>query len=90
MALAKDVRQVLTYVATGNVDAGLLYRTDAMTNSDVKVVAAAPAEASSPIVYPVAVIKATRHQQEAEAFGAFLTTDEAVNVLEKYGFKVIK
>jgi molybdate transport system substrate-binding protein len=90
MVLAKDVRQVLTYVETGNVDAGLVYRTDAMTSSNVKVIAAAPAEASKPIVYPMSVIKATKHQQEAEAFEAFLTTDEAVNVLEKYGFKVIK
>jgi len=90
MVLAKDVRQVLTYVETGNVDAGLVYRTDAMAGSDVKVIAAAPAEASKPIVYPMAVIKATKHQQEAEAFAAFLTTDEAVKVFEKYGFKVIK
>jgi molybdate transport system substrate-binding protein len=90
MVLAKDVRQVLTYVETGNVDAGLVYRTDAMTSSNVKVIAAAPAEASKPIVYPMSVIKATKHQQEAEAFEAFLTTDDAVNILEKYGFKVIK
>ena len=40
--LAKDVRQVLTYVETGNVDAGIVYATDAMSSAKVKVVATAP------------------------------------------------
>ena len=90
MVLAKDVRQVLTYVETGNVDAGLVYRTDAAASSNIKIVAAAPAGSSAPIIYPMAVIKSTRHQQEAEAFAAFLKSDDAVQVFEKYGFKVIK
>lgn len=90
MVLAKDVRQVLTYVETGNVDAGLVYRTDAITSSDVNIIAAAPAGSSAPIVYPMAVVKSTQHQKEAEAFAAFLTSDEAVKVFEKYGFKVLK
>lgn len=90
MVLAKDVRQVLTYVETGNVDAGLIYRTDAATSDKVEIIAAAPAGSSKPIVYPMAVIKDTKHQKEAEDFAAFLTTDEAVNIFEKYGFKVLK
>ena len=90
MVLAKDVRQVLTYVETGNVDAGLLYRTDAATGGNNKIIAAAPAGSSAPIVYPVAVIKNTKYQKEAEAFEAFLTSDEAVKIFEKYGFKVLK
>lgn len=90
MVLAKDVRQVLTYVETGNVDAGLVYRTDAVTSNNVKIVAAAPAGSSAPIVYPMALIKSTKQQQAAEAFAAFLTSDDAVKVFEKYGFKVLK
>ncbi|MDD4239719.1 MAG: molybdate ABC transporter substrate-binding protein [Desulfotomaculaceae bacterium] len=90
MVLAKDVRQVLTYVETGNVDAGLVYRTDAATSNNVKIVAAAPADSSAPIVYPMAVLKSTKHQQEAEGFATFLTSDDAVKVFEKYGFKVLK
>ncbi len=90
MVLAKDVRQVLTYVETGNVDAGLVYRTDAATSSNVKIAAAAPAGSSAPIVYPMAVIKSTKYQKEAEAFASFLTSDDAVKVFEKYGFKVLK
>lgn len=90
MVLAKDVRQVLTYVETGNVDAGLVYRTDAATSNNVKIVAAAPAGSSDPIVYPMAVIKSSQHQQEAQALAAFLTSDDAVKIFEKYGFKVLK
>ncbi|OPX90257.1 MAG: Molybdate-binding periplasmic protein precursor [Pelotomaculum sp. PtaB.Bin104] len=89
MVLAKDVRQVLTYVETGNVDAGLVYRTDAITSSNVKIVAAAPAGSSAPIVYPMAVINRSKHQKEAEAFAAFLTSEEAVKIFEKYGFIVL-
>ncbi|MBP7332112.1 MAG: molybdate ABC transporter substrate-binding protein, partial [Firmicutes bacterium] len=90
MVLAKDVRQVLTYVETGNVDVGLVYRTDAAVSSNIKIIAAAPAGSSAPIVYPVAVIKNTKYQKEAEAFEAFLKSDDAVKIFEKYGFKVLK
>lgn len=90
LVLAKDVRQVLTYVETGNVDAGLVYRTDAVTGKEIKIVAAAPAGSNKPIVYPMAVIKSTKHQKEAEQFAKFLQSDDAVKVFEKYGFKALK
>jgi molybdate transport system substrate-binding protein len=90
MVLAKDVRQVLTYVETGNVDAGLLYRTDAATSASVKMISAAPAGANKPIVYPMAVIKSTKYQKETEKFASFLQSNEAVSVFEKYGFIAIK
>jgi molybdate transport system substrate-binding protein len=85
---ANDVRQVLTYVETGNVDAGLVYRSDAMMGKDIKVVAAAPDDSHKPIVYPMAVLKGTKHQKEVEAFAAFLSGSQAAGVFEKYGFKV--
>jgi len=90
LVLAKDVRQVLTYVETGNVAAGLVYRSDALMNKDVKVVASAPSDSHKPIVYPMAVIKSTKQQKEVEKFVAFLTGEEASKVFEKYGFKTIK
>lgn len=88
LVLAKDVRQVLTYVETGNVDAGLVYRSDAMIGREIKVIASAPTDSHAPIVYPLAVIKNTRHLQEAKAFAAFLSSSESAGVFEKYGFKV--
>lgn len=90
IVLAKDVRQVLTYVETGNVDAGLVYRTDAATSASVKIVAAAPEGSNKPILYPMAVVKSTKYQEQTEEFAKFLQGDDAVKIFEKYGFKVIK
>lgn len=90
IVLAKDVRQVLTYVETGNVDAGLVYRTDAATSASVNIVAAAPEGSNKPILYPMAVIKSTKYQEQTEDFAKFLQSDDAVKIFEKYGFEVIK
>lgn len=84
--LGKDVRQVLTYVETGNVDAGIVYATDAQSSSKVRVVARAPAGSHSPVIYPVAVIKASKNASTAKQFEDFLSSSTAAAVFEKYGF----
>jgi len=83
---AKDVRQVLTYVETGNADAGLVYRTDELISSKVRVVATAPDDSHEPIVYPVAVVKATHYEAAARAFEDFLAGPDARATFEKFGF----
>ncbi|MDD5700918.1 MAG: molybdate ABC transporter substrate-binding protein [Dehalococcoidales bacterium] len=87
--LGSDVRQVLTYVESGNVDAGIVYSTDAMISSRVKVVASAPAEINAKIVYPVAVIKASRIPDAANDYLNFLFSVQAKTAFEKYGFTPI-
>ncbi|AGL01923.1 molybdate ABC transporter substrate-binding protein [Desulfoscipio gibsoniae] len=87
LVLAKDVRQVLTYVETGNVDAGLVYHSDALMGKNIKVVTVAPEDSHKPIVYPMAIIKETKHQAETESFANFLSGQEASKVFIKYGFK---
>lgn len=84
--LAKDVRQVLTYVETGNVDAGIVYATDAQSSSKVKVVATAPPNSHSPIVYPAAVIKDSKNPAAARAFLNFLSAPRGQAIFQKYGF----
>ena len=86
LVLGKDVRQVLTYVETGNADAGLVYATDAQISKSVRVVAAAPEGSHDPIVYPLAEIKTTRNDATARAFLAFLTSPEARAIFVKHGF----
>lgn len=86
LVFAKDVRQVLTYVATGNADAGLVYATDAKISSQVKVSATAPAESHDPIVYPVAILKETKNAAAAKDFVAFLESPPAQADFAKYGF----
>jgi molybdate transport system substrate-binding protein len=84
---ANDVRQVLDYVETGNVDAGLVYRTDALTSSKVKIVSVIPETTHSPIIYPMGVLKATKHPAEIDDFYQFLQGKEAQQIFKKYGFK---
>ena len=86
---AKDVRQVLNYVATGNVDAGIVYRTDAEFSDNVQIVATAPENAHSPVIYPVAVIKDSDNPEAAKGLIEFLSTPEVQAVFEKYGFDLV-
>jgi molybdate transport system substrate-binding protein len=84
--LAKDVRQVLTYVSTGNVDAGIVYATDAQSSTEVIQVAIAPKDSHSPVIYPVAAIKSSKESAEAKHFEEFLAGAKAQGVFAKYGF----
>ncbi len=87
---AKDVRQVLSYVELGNVDAGIVYATDAKISNKVKVVATAAYNTHKPIIYPVAAIKRSKNPEAAKEFINFLFSNAAKDNFEKYGFEVIK
>lgn len=82
----KDVRQVLNYVATGNVEAGIVYRTDAQVSDNVEIIATAPEDSHSPVIYPIAVIKDSDTPETSKELIQFLTTEEAQVVFEDYGF----
>ena len=86
---AKDVRQVLNYVTTGNVDAGIVYRTDAQVSDNVQIVATAPETSHSPVIYPIAVIKDSDNLDTASELIEFLTTPEVQTVFEEYGFDLV-
>jgi molybdate transport system substrate-binding protein len=88
LVLAKDVRQVLTYVETGNADAGLVYATDAEISSKVRVVATAPETAHDAIVYPAALVRTGRNEDAAREFVDFLTSPEAKSIFVKRGFTI--
>ncbi|PGS79359.1 molybdate ABC transporter substrate-binding protein [Bacillus cereus] len=82
----KDVRQVLTYVETDNVDAGIVYKTDALVSDKVKIIATASADSHEPIRYPVGVIKESKHKKEAISFYEYLQSKDSKSIFEKYGF----
>lgn len=86
IVFAKDVRQVLSYVETGNVDAGLVYGTDAQISEQVQIITTAADDLHSPIVYPGAVVADTQHPDAAVEFIEFLGTDEAIAMFTDYGF----
>jgi len=86
LVLAKDVRQVLTYIETGNADAGIVYATDAKISKKVTVVATASENSHSPVVYPASVIKNSTNPAASNAFLEFLAGEKARALFEKYGF----
>nr|WP_295973102.1 molybdate ABC transporter substrate-binding protein [uncultured Bacillus sp.] len=88
VVFAKDVRQVLSYVETGNVDAGIVYKTDALISDKTKIVATADPSTHTPIIYPVGVIKESAHFKEAKEFYNYLQSDAALKVFEEYGFTI--
>ncbi len=87
---AKDVRQVLTYVEMGEVDAGIVYATDAAISKKVTVIATAPEGTHKPVIYPAAVVKTSAQPQVAKAFLTWLSSAEASKVFVRYGFTVVQ
>lgn len=85
---AKDVRQVLSYVETGNTEIGFVYKTDALTSQKVTVALAADPSTHKPIEYPIGIIKASKHAKEAEEFYNYLQSKAAQDIFLKYGFKL--
>lgn len=88
LVLCKDVAQVLTYVANGSVDAGIVYRTDAKDDGRVRVVETADGSLHDTIIYPVAVIRNGKNPNAAKNFEAFLFGTEAKEIFCKHGFVV--
>lgn len=87
---AKDVTQVLQYVKTGNVDAGFVYQTDAISSDKVKVILPIDPTTYTAIEYPMGIISGTKHREESEALYTFLKSEEALNIFIKYGFSIPK
>jgi molybdate transport system substrate-binding protein len=87
LVFAENVRQALDYVARGEVDAGFVYTTDAAIRRGQVVEAFRPAEDTyRPVIYPVAVVAASKHQAVAQAFIDLLVGQEGQAVLARFGF----
>ncbi|MFG6463937.1 molybdate ABC transporter substrate-binding protein [Roseateles sp. DXS20W] len=85
LVFADNVRQVLDYVARGEVEAGFVYRTDAGIAKD-KLRVAATVGGHTPITYPAAVVADSRQPALAREFVAFLGSAEAQAILARHGF----
>jgi molybdate transport system substrate-binding protein len=87
LVLAENVRQVLDYVARNEVDAGLVYSTDAAVRTkDVKIVEKLPPESHQPVVYPIGVIRGAKEDLLARAFVDYVISPEGQKILSQYGF----
>lgn len=88
LIFGKDVKQVLEYVDSGNVDCGLVYKTDALAMKTGVVVMDLPEASHDPIVYPAALIKDSAQPEAAAKFYDFLKGGKAQEIFKKYGFAV--
>jgi molybdate transport system substrate-binding protein len=88
LVFAENVRQVLDYVARGEVEAGFVYTTDAATRAQgVKEAFRAPDDSYRPVVYPGAVVAASKQPTLAQAFLDLLTSPQGRAVLSRFGFQ---
>jgi molybdate transport system substrate-binding protein len=84
MAMADNVRAALILVARGEAPLGIVYETDAKVEPGVKIVGVFPDDSHDPIVYPVA--ETTDAKPAAAPYLAFLRSQGAKSIFEKYGF----
>jgi molybdate transport system substrate-binding protein len=88
LVFSENVRQALDYVARGEVDAGFVYTTDAATRAQgVKEAFRPPEDTYRPVVYPGAVVAASKQPALAQAFLDLLSSAQGHAVLAKYGFQ---
>lgn len=88
LVYANNVRGVLAAVESGNVDAGIIYATDAQLSTQVQQVAVADARLHDPILYPIAVVKNSKNPAAARRYIEFLAGAQATEQFKKYGFGI--
>lgn len=84
----ENVRAALAAVEAGNVDAAIVYRTDAAISRKVKIAYEVPREESPNISYPYAVLLEAKNPDRARAFIRHLESNEADAVFRRMGFIV--
>lgn len=84
----ENVRASLAVVESGNVDAGIVYKTDAAISKRVKIAYEIPMKDTPAISYPVAVIKDTKNLAASKDFVQYLASEESKMIFKKYGFLI--
>ncbi|WP_414044311.1 molybdate ABC transporter substrate-binding protein [Macrococcus animalis] len=90
LVLTKDVRQVLTYVETKNVEAGIVYQSDLASSDKVKYSFKIDDALHDTIQYPIAKIKDTKNSKATNDLYEYLQTDASKKIYKKYGFDINK
>ena len=85
----ENVRATLAAVESGNMDAGIVYRTDALISKKVKIAFEVPVARGPAISYPFALVKGAPHEKEARAFLDHLSSKAARDVFARYGFTLL-
>lgn len=88
LSYGSNVKEVVTQVSEGAVDCGIVYATDA-ASAGLTVADTATAEMCGQVIYPAAILKATLHQQAAQAFLDYLSGAAAAAVFASVGFSMM-
>ena len=84
---APDVRSAMSIVELSEVEAGIVYETDAKKSEKVKILGIFPVESHTPVVYFCATLKDSEAPEEgAMLYHYFLESDKAKELYTKYGF----
>jgi molybdate transport system substrate-binding protein len=81
-----DVRAALAAVESGNVEAGVVYKTDAAISPKVRVAYEVPVDKGPRIVYPVAIVRESRNKDLAQDFLRFVISQNGQVIFKKFGF----
>ena len=85
-----DVRNVLDWVETAEVDCGIVYATDAKIAKNINIIAEAPEDTHKKVIYPIAIIKSSQNKEEAKKFIEYISTDKSKEIFKNYGFTVVE
>jgi molybdate transport system substrate-binding protein len=85
----ENVRAALAAVESGNVDAGIVYKTDAQIARRVRVAWEVPRAEGPVISYPFAVLAGSARPDAARKFLAYLESPPALAVFRKFGFLIL-
>lgn len=85
-----DVRNVLDWVETAEVDCGIVYATDAKIAKNINIIAEAPEGTHKKVIYPISIVKSSQNKEEAKKFIEYISTDKSKEIFQNYGFTVVK
>ena len=89
MILGVNVRTVLSYVENQNVEVGIVYKTDTISNNNIRSLAIIPQESYPEIQYPIAITKTAIDNKHTPHFIEYLFSPESSNKFLKYGFETV-
>ncbi|MFA6849402.1 MAG: molybdate ABC transporter substrate-binding protein [Selenomonadaceae bacterium] len=88
--VGKTVREIVAYVESGNADAAVAFETVVINNPKVEIAAFAPEGTHQTVLFPGAMLKNTKNEMAVRSFFDYLTSADALDIFQKYGFSSLK
>lgn len=90
ISFAGNVTEAALQVSECAVDCGIIYATDAATHGLTVISEPPEGTLKTPVIYPAAIIKASRHHAIARKFLDFLKGSQAQEIFASFGFSSAK